>query len=384
MLKKLLSNLAFNPSLIEQVPAYMAKIKRDQRVRILAFVILLVAVAIQIFILIFPTQSSLTNSPNDIIRGGFKSQTEAYQDCVNNVSDFKIILSSYMISCDDVSNSTSLYVHPSSDNNNLFSLNRIPYGVAGEKEVTINTQQFWLRPLSSLAINKNLRYKALAGNTNFGSFMILFNSGDLVFSGTPSQGLTHCNVSSCPVLSASVINDSQSISNANNTSVKPDDQLVYVLSATNETSKSFKNFTVRLNAASLFSYTNVVSLYGGKISGNYIVYSPKTILPGQTITDEFAAEVDSPIPLTTTSSSDPGYYNLRSTVVYGKTLTIKMPLSLEKLVENSSARLPLWGIYGILPILLVVIFSFYFIAHNSLSLKELNAVRRDYNRRHVK
>jgi hypothetical protein len=354
MLKKLLSNLAFNPSLIEQVPAYMAKIKRDQRVRILAFVILLVAVAIQIFILIFPTQSSLTNSPNDIIRGGFKSQTEAYQDCVNNVSDFKIILSSYMISCDDVSNSTSLYVHPSSDNNNLFSL------------------------------NKNLRYKALAGNTNFGSFMILFNSGDLVFSGTPSQGLTHCNVSSCPVLSASVINDSQSISNANNTSVKPDDQLVYVLSATNETSKSFKNFTVRLNAASLFSYTNVVSLYGGKISGNYIVYSPKTILPGQTITDEFAAEVDSPIPLTTTSSSDPGYYNLRSTVVYGKTLTIKMPLSLEKLVENSSARLPLWGIYGILPILLVVIFSFYFIAHNSLSLKELNAVRRDYNRRHVK
>jgi hypothetical protein len=69
MFKKLLANLPFNPSLIDQVSFYHGRLKQEAAIRRLGFIMMIAAMVVQFIATLYPAQPSLAASPNDILDG---------------------------------------------------------------------------------------------------------------------------------------------------------------------------------------------------------------------------------------------------------------------------------------------------------------------------
>ena len=74
MFKKLISNLPFQPALLSEVAFYSHRLKQEQSVRRIGFILILVGFGIQIFSVAFPPQASLATSTGDIIYGATSRQ----------------------------------------------------------------------------------------------------------------------------------------------------------------------------------------------------------------------------------------------------------------------------------------------------------------------
>lgn len=187
MFKKLLSNLPFNPSLIGQVSFYAKRLHKESAVRRSGFVMIALAMVLQMFAVFSPPQASLQASPNtDLINGGFSTKTEAVNHCRNNSQDFKTILNYFGISCAALSDGTVTSISPHDYNDRLYSMGRLSYGTKGETPVRIpDAGTFYVRHFWSL--NHNPSYKALKVKDRTGQVhFILFDCGNLVSIGIPT------------------------------------------------------------------------------------------------------------------------------------------------------------------------------------------------------
>lgn len=385
MLKRLVSNLPFSPSLIEDVPFYISKYKQQYFIRLFGLILLILALVVQLLIAANPPQPSISSSPNDIIQGGFSSKTEAVLDCQNNIDDFSDILNHFSLDCSDLANGYTQTISLNSYPSTPYSLNRVPYGAADEVAININGQTYWLRPVSSSNQYLKVHQKILNIQSSVGqNFMILYNSADLLMSKLAYAELSPTDVCSdnCPNQSISVVNYSQNLLNANNSIAKPGDELIYTLSTTNPEQQAINNYVVQENVASLMSYSQITNTYGGNLASNYIISWPaQSILPGETLTDQLTAKVDNPIPSTPVSSSDPNYYNLSQTNVYGNTVTVNLPLNVKKLIELSSLRFPdVSPATSVIILLILIALMAYFQMRTKLAIKVLEAIKHDYNK----
>ncbi len=186
MFKKLLSNLPFNPSLINQVSFYAQRLKRETSIRRLGFLFIALAMIVQIVAIMSPPQPSLASSSNDLINGGFGSQYEALSDCINNVQGYRDILAHFSITCDNVAAGGVVSLNSRDYSSQLYSMGRLPYGKAGETPVDVSGTTFWLRFLWSWDGASSSTYQAIRGTgTNGKTFFLLFDCGNLVFIGLP-------------------------------------------------------------------------------------------------------------------------------------------------------------------------------------------------------
>lgn len=379
MFKKLVSNIPFNPSLIENIPEYRAILLKERKLRLLGFIILLVAFAIQLFATFFPANSALASSPNDLISGGFSSQSMADKYCSNNIDDFKNILANYSITCNDLSIASTTTFAAGSDHNGLYSLNRLSYGNSPENQVSINSHNYWVRPLWQGSGLNTVNLKALQVTSSQGTtYFVLFNSADLVFKGLPPTTWL-CSDSSCPELMISVRDGSTD--NLNNTQVQPGDTIIYTLSATNLSDKTINNYSISTNFSSALAYSKISNLYGGKLGSNNQISWPITnINPGQTIARNASFVVRNPVPKTPLSSTDSNYYNMKMTTVYGNAVSIKLPWNFSKYFElkinNSFPSLNI--IFATIASLLLLIYVGYYLCRTELMLIELNHLKQDY------
>ena len=187
MFKKLLSNLPFNPSLIGQVSFYAKRLHRETALRRAGFVMMTLAMVLQMFAVFSPPQSSLQASPNtDLINGGFSTKEQAVNHCRNNTQDYKTILAHFGISCAALSDTSVTTIAPHDYDNKLYSMGRLPDGTPDEVPLhvagagTFYTRHFW-------QMNHLSGYKALKGTTSEGKvFFILFGCGNIVSVGIPS------------------------------------------------------------------------------------------------------------------------------------------------------------------------------------------------------
>lgn len=195
MFKKLLSNLPFNPSLIGQVTFYAKRLHRESALRRAGFIMMALAMVVQMFAVISPPESSLQASPNtDLISGGFSSKKEAVGHCNGNTQNFKKIMNHFGISCDAIANGTVTQIAPRDHGGKLYSMGRLAYGVKGETPVrvsgvgTLYVRHFW-------SLNKEPSYKAIKVKDSQGKTQyILFSCGNLVSIGvpTPPPPTDHC------------------------------------------------------------------------------------------------------------------------------------------------------------------------------------------------
>ncbi|OGM68934.1 hypothetical protein A2975_00635 [Candidatus Woesebacteria bacterium RIFCSPLOWO2_01_FULL_44_14] len=196
MFNKLLSNLPFNPSLITQVSFYAKRLHKEASIRRLGFVLIILTMMVQLFAVFVPAQPTLARDGNDIIEGGFGSKDRAVALCRSNAQDFATILLHFGVTCDGVAAGSIESIRSTDQNNNLFSLGRLPIGptyngrATEETEIAISASEdspYYMRHLSSFDSGAYSTYQVLSvGNIYSVRYYIMFSCGNIVQTGKPT------------------------------------------------------------------------------------------------------------------------------------------------------------------------------------------------------
>lgn len=190
MFKKLLSNLPYNPSLIGQVSFYAKRLHSEEKIRRLGLVFVALAFMVQLFAFMAQPESTLAESSNDIIRGGFATRDQAVLHCINPNSDFSRILAYYGVDCNTLAAAATVNVRSTDYSKQLDSLGRNPQGPVisrtgkptNEYPVDIpNTGRFYMRNLWAWDSGAYSTYKMLKmTNKNGKTIFIMYNCGNVV------------------------------------------------------------------------------------------------------------------------------------------------------------------------------------------------------------
>lgn len=70
MINKLISNLPYNPSLVEELAFYGKRLRKEQSVRRIGVILIFLSLLVQLFAAAIPPEKSLAESSNDVIKGG--------------------------------------------------------------------------------------------------------------------------------------------------------------------------------------------------------------------------------------------------------------------------------------------------------------------------
>lgn len=181
MFDKLLRNLPFNPSLIDQVSFYSKRLSKESGIRRAGFALIAMTMALQVFATMAPAQASLACDPsgNDIIPCGFKTKDEAVANCRSNKYGFGTILLYHGLTCEKLATASEPTINTRDYNNRLRSVGRKAYHKPGEYTQNIpGVGDLYWRPLSSWG---NFSTKVLQTQTDDGQLvMVMFECGNLV------------------------------------------------------------------------------------------------------------------------------------------------------------------------------------------------------------
>ncbi len=230
MFRKLVSNLPFSPSLINQLGFYSVRLKKEQFTRKLGLIFTALAIVVQTLTFLAPAQATLAASGNDIIyNGNGKTKSgiiQAYNDGRDQLgrADIQAIFNHYGIN-QAALNSGRVVSIKSTVANNYWSIGRAPRG-GQEVAVQINNgPRVYSRTLHGWAVNKN--WDALEVNTAQGTRWILLECGNIV---TQTVKQTTPNMK----LEKSV----------SKTNVKKGEKVMYTIKATNIGDGTAKNVLV--------------------------------------------------------------------------------------------------------------------------------------------
>jgi uncharacterized repeat protein (TIGR01451 family) len=440
MFKKLLSNLPFNPSLIGQVSFYAKRMHREAAVRRIGLAFVVLAILVQVFAIVSPPESTLAESNNDMVRGGFTSREQAVTYCRSNTQDFANVLAHYRVTCEALASAATKTIKSTDHGKQLDSLGRVEQGQTiartgkptEEYPVMINGTEYFMKNLWSWDSGSSSSYKVLeVKNSHNQSIFIMYSCGNIVTIGKyapppppekpkPEEPKDICTnipglqtrkeecdtcpnlpgeqtnksecypcpkakntnaTSACLELTKSASNQTQSIQNANNTTALAGDVIVYTLQVKNTGTQAVKAFVVEETLSDVLEYADIVDLSGGQIDSKGVATWPKQDIAASSVVEKrVTVKVKSPIPQTPVSSSDPGSFNLIMTnVFYGTAVNIKLPASTSKSVEMAVTSMPNTGPGTTIAIAFVILaVAGYFLARNMLLAKELDIARSDY------
>jgi len=186
MFEKLISLLPYNPGMLQQLSFYGRRMREEAGIRRTGLIFLVLSFMVQFFAVIAPPQITSAASNNDLINGGFNSASQAAKDCNSNIEDYSTILKNYGITCSEVSNSSTVTIKSTADNKQLFSMGRLPYGLAGETPVNISGATYYMRYLWAWDTNGPSSYQALKVTAQNGTtYYLLYACGNLVSVGLP-------------------------------------------------------------------------------------------------------------------------------------------------------------------------------------------------------
>lgn len=182
MFRKLVSNLPYSPSLINQIGYYSKRLKKEQFTRQFGFVLTALALIVQTVTFISPAKATLAASNNDIVFGGGNKaelQRVMRTGCDNhNRCDIQAIYGAYGITQANLANARYENIY-SSVANNYWSLGRAPRGYGGEVAKGIpGGPTVYARTLHGWAVNRS--WPALRVDTAQGTRWILTECGNVV------------------------------------------------------------------------------------------------------------------------------------------------------------------------------------------------------------
>lgn len=196
-----------------------------------------------------------------------------------------------------------------------------------------------------------------------------------------SQATSQDDTAVCIELQKKATNNTQKITDANETMAHAGDTITYTLFAKNTGNIPVQSFGIEENIGDILDYASVVDLHGGTLDDEtgIVKWPAGSIGAGDTMQQTITVKVKSPVPQTPISASNPGTYDLIMTNVYGNTVNIKLPPSTIKTTEQVARTLPNTGPGASLVIGFVVTTGIvYFFARSRLLVTELEIAREEY------
>lgn len=195
MFRKLVSNLPFSPSLINQLSFYSKRLKKEQFTRKLGLIFTALALVVQTLTLLVPAQATLAANSNDIVYGGNgKSKAGIISAYAKNEDqlgrkDIQKIFNQYGIYSGNLNTAKTVKIQ-STVKNNYWSIGRAPRGSGQELAVQINNgPKIYSRTLHGWAADK--WWDALEINTDRGKRWIILECGNIV---TQASSETHPDI----------------------------------------------------------------------------------------------------------------------------------------------------------------------------------------------
>jgi uncharacterized repeat protein (TIGR01451 family) len=385
MFKKIVSKLPFNPSLLSHLRDYDNKLKKELRLRVIGLTMLSLVIILQSFAAISPPQDNHFYSPNNLLNVSSDNQSEIYKSCLNNTSGYENILSFYKLNCNDLKTASKITLGLFSNNNGLYSLNRLSYDPNNEKNILINDQSLYIRKLSFGDALKTDTIKVFRLK-NTGVY-IEINSGNIISSKNyliRGQKQLICSTSeknSCFYYYIAARDVTSGKSDVNNSTVSSGDVVAYTLFIKNTSLYKITNFNFSVNFSNALAYSTLIHTYGGNFNHGLISYYVKAMNSNQALTEEIVFRVKTSPPEVAVSASDPNYDSGKMITTFGNTISINVPKSAatyyELSVNNSlfsiSSRLSVF----ILFILLVI--YLYFIFRIILIREEINIIKKGHS-----
>lgn len=202
MFRKLVSNLPFQPSLLSEVAAYVKQLRQEQRIRKYGFIVLIIGMLLQTFVIFVPPRATLTTHTSDLIYGA-TTKTEiaaAYRANVDQFGrdDIQAIYDSYGIDVSHIERST--YTTLADEKDNLVIVSRSNdneaaryVAVEGSKN---GVYEFPIAKWSHKINLVNTEYPALTGISAYGVryWLLLNGSGNIVYENNTIQAELSINL----------------------------------------------------------------------------------------------------------------------------------------------------------------------------------------------
>jgi fimbrial isopeptide formation D2 family protein len=193
MFKKLLSNLPFNPSLLDQVGFYYGRMRQEAGIRRLGFILIVAAMFVQFVATLYPPQQSLAASPNDVL-DGITDKNSILRAWDANTHHARDIYSKFGITRSNIAaiNGQSTNSTVNSVSRDFWSVGFIPlsnFGISsnrwGERTINANGVNVYQRPLHAWDTHGSSSYAAFHGVNSHGvDFWILKTCGNPTFVGS--------------------------------------------------------------------------------------------------------------------------------------------------------------------------------------------------------
>ena len=92
MFRKIISNLPFSPSLINELGFYAKRLRKEEATRRIGLILTALALVVQSFATFSPPESANAANSGDLVYGGFSNRTEMLAACKNNTQGFRDLI----------------------------------------------------------------------------------------------------------------------------------------------------------------------------------------------------------------------------------------------------------------------------------------------------
>lgn len=386
MFRKLISQLAFSPTLITEVGFYAKRLKQEEVTRRLTLLFLALALVMQSLAVFSAPESANASSEQDIIRGGVRDMGDFLLRYDHNEDDVKDIYTALGINRSEIAAAEPTSIHIDSD---IYVLSR--YGQAGnsEKEVSVAYQRStggtgvrYFSPVTTPSGSTYLR--GWTGHSaTLGWFGIIQSSGALATDGLPTSvsPADATTIGATKSIAVAAISPPTPERDTEPLSVAPSDKISYTLKATNPHATSITTtFTVRI--ADILEYAKLIDSGGGSYdeTTGTLQWPSSQLVAGASQTRTFAVQVLSSIPATAIGSSNLQSYNCALDISFGNSLATPVQCSGAKNVESLLRLLPPTPLHFNIAFAVIVFFvvGFFYIRVRQLK-HEIRLVRHNFN-----
>ena len=372
MFRRIVSYATYSPSLMIEIAKYSDKLRSEYKKRLITFILLIIALFVQLSSLLLIQPSTETPTQNDMIYGGIDSKSSTIPNNFiaaysSNRDSIQNVLSYIGISIPEIERSSV----GSYDVTGLYAWSKTPYDNQSELTLhSINTNNNPQMFLYTNMLNALLKIDGLSGQSeNAGRFVIQSSTGNVFTEKIPMIDQR-----------SSSIETSTTISNIThpNSAAQAGDRIKITLQVTNKDTKPV-TYDIINSTRDLNEYAELASDYGGGYYDKFnqaIIWSDINIQPKNTVSRSYIATTKVPIPTNSTSKNNEFSYDCYITNIFGTKSTIQLDCSVAKTFESILITIsPVSRLYAVYFLVILTIISAFMFATTALLIKELRIIR---------
>lgn len=354
MFRKIITELLYSPALAERVGEYSRQLRQEKARRQIGLVFIALALMMQLFSLLLPSEASNAANRSAFIDGSIRSQDEYLQYYDKNVKDIHDLFESLGISRSDIQNTRLAEVRISDDLRVWSTIQTTadsqPYSFYTSTGRSILVYHQSLDNLPSFSDTDTILAYIGASET-IDWFAITKDGGNLITKSSndlPCSDITICSQTIKSSLSAYNISSNKP---ARGDRATPSDRVIYTLSVQN-IGDTEADIPLSLRIKDVLEYAQIVNTGGSDFDAiaKTLYWQPVSLQPGEGIERSIIVQL-----LADTPSFAQGQYNISSydctiSTSFGNAIDIPVTCPFVKHIEQFVSSLP------VVPIRIIIFF----------------------------